>query len=165
MGGAHMDKKYFFYDFPVVGKLAVGVTGGFVTDLHFEKADDWPQKFVEEETQLHREVKRQLTEYFSGVRKTFELPLAMTGTDFQKRCWSALREIPYGETRSYGDMARAVGSPKAFRAVGMANHRNPIAIIVPCHRVIGSNGSLTGFGGGLDVKAFLLSLEKKYAHI
>lgn len=160
-----MDKKYCFCDFPVVGKLAVGVTGDFVTDLHFEKSDDWPQKFVEEETPLHREVKRQLAEYFSGARKVFDLPLAMAGTDFQKRCWAALREIPYGETRSYGDMARAVGSPKAFRAVGMANHRNPIAIIVPCHRVVGSNGSLTGFGGGLDVKAFLLSLEKKYAHI
>ena len=159
-----MDKKYFFYTFPNVGKLAVGTSGDFVTDLHFERSDDWPRSFVTEETPLHVEVRRQLEEYLAGRRKNFDLPLALSGTDFQKRCWQALREIPYGETRSYGDIARAVGSPKAFRAVGMANHRNPIAIIVPCHRVIGSGGSLTGFGGGLDVKAFLLGLESKYAH-
>lgn len=159
-----MDKKYFFYTFPGVGKLAVAAADGSVTDLHFERSDDWPQKYAEEETPLHREVQRQLAEYFAGLRKNFDLPLVLSGTDFQKRCWQALREIPYGETRSYGDIARAVGSPKAFRAVGMANHRNPIAIIVPCHRVIGSGGSLTGFGGGLDVKAFLLGLESKYAH-
>ena len=80
------------------------------------------------------------------------------------RCWEALLRVPYGETRSYGDIARSVGSPRGFRAVGMANNRNPIAIIIPCHRIIGSDGKLVGFGGGLDVKAFLLELERKYAN-
>jgi methylated-DNA-[protein]-cysteine S-methyltransferase len=80
------------------------------------------------------------------------------------RCWEALLRVPYGETRSYGDIARSVGSPRGFRAVGMANNRNPIAIIIPCHRIIGSDGKLVGFGGGLDVKAFLLDLERKYAN-
>lgn len=101
----------------------------------------------------------QLEEYFAGRRKKFDLPLDLQGTDFEKRCWQALLTIPYGETRSYADIARAVGSPKAFRAVGMANHNNPVAIVVPCHRVIGANGDLTGYGGGLEVKRKLLELE------
>ena len=93
----------------------------------------------------------------------FDLPLAPVGTEFQIRCWEALLQVPYGETRSYGDIARAAGSPKGFRAVGMANNRNPIAIIIPCHRIIGSNGKLVGYGGGLDIKEFLLELERKNA--
>jgi methylated-DNA-[protein]-cysteine S-methyltransferase len=102
----------------------------------------------------------QLRQYFAAERRQFEFSLDLRGTDFQKRCWQALLEIPYGETRSYGDIARAVGSPQAFRAVGMANHSNPIAIVVPCHRVIASNGTLCGYGGGLSVKEQLLQLEK-----
>ncbi len=104
-------------------------------------------------------VERQLDEYFAGNRTDFELELAPKGTEFQRSVWSALREIPYGETRNYGQIARRIGNEKACRAVGAANGANPIAIIVPCHRVIGSNGTLTGFGGGLDVKAKLLELE------
>ena len=104
----------------------------------------------------------QLKEYFDGVRREFDLPLRPTGTPFQMEDWSALREIPYGETVSYGDIARRIGRPKASRAVGMANHNNPISIIVPCHRVIGSNGKLTGYGGGLENKRKLLELERKW---
>ncbi len=113
---------------------------------------------------LHRKAAEQLREYFDGKRKVFDLPLAPVGTEFQMRCWDALLEVPYGETRSYGDIARAAGSPKGFRAVGMANNRNPIAMIIPCHRIIGSDGKLVGYGGGLDIKVFLLELERKNAH-
>ena len=102
---------------------------------------------------------RQLEEYFAGRRRGFDLPLDLRGTDFQKRCWQELLKIPHGETRSYAEIARAIGNPAAVRAVGLANGKNPIAIIVPCHRVIGSDGSLTGYGGGLDVKRQLLELE------
>jgi len=102
---------------------------------------------------------RQLEEYFAGRRRRFDLPLDLRGTDFQKRCWQELLKIPYGETRSYADIARAIDNPAAVRAVGLANGQNPIAIIVPCHRVIGSDGSLTGYGSGLDVKRQLLELE------
>jgi methylated-DNA-[protein]-cysteine S-methyltransferase len=103
---------------------------------------------------------RQLDSYFAARLRTFDLPLAAAGTPFQQRVWSALREIPFGETRNYGQLARAIGKPSAMRAVGAANGRNPIAIVVPCHRVIGANGSLTGFGGGIERKRFLLSLEQ-----
>ncbi len=101
----------------------------------------------------------QLADYFAGRRRTFDLPLDFRGTDFQKSVWSALLAIPFGETRSYGDIARAIGRPSASRAVGAANGRNPISIVAPCHRVIGSNGALTGFAGGLEAKAWLLRLE------
>jgi methylated-DNA-[protein]-cysteine S-methyltransferase len=103
--------------------------------------------------------RKQLSEYFSGQRKEFDLPLALTGTEFQVSVLQALLQIPYGETKSYGAIARQIGRPKAMRAVGAANGRNPIPIIVPCHRVIGSSGDLTGFGGGLDTKEALLRLE------
>jgi O-6-methylguanine DNA methyltransferase len=102
---------------------------------------------------------RELKEYFAGKRREFSFPLDLRGTDFQIACWRALLAIPYGETRTYADIARAVGKPNAFRAVGMANNRNPIAIVVPCHRVIASDGTLCGYGGGLDVKRKLLELE------
>ena len=103
----------------------------------------------------------QLTEYFAGTRTTFNVPLAPTGTEFQLRTWLALRNIPYAETISYGQLALQVGNVKASRAVGLANGRNPISIVVPCHRVIGANGSLTGYGGGLDRKRLLLDLERQ----
>jgi methylated-DNA-[protein]-cysteine S-methyltransferase len=106
-----------------------------------------------------RATARQLTEYFSGTRRTFDLPLEFRGTGFQRSAWSALLRIPYGETRSYLEMARALGNPAAVRAVGAANGRNPISIIAPCHRVIGASGELTGFGGGLEAKAWLLAHE------
>jgi methylated-DNA-[protein]-cysteine S-methyltransferase len=105
------------------------------------------------------EAERQLGEYFAGQRKSFDLKLDFTGTDFQRKVWSALLTIPYGETRTYGQIARQIGSPNAVRAVGAANGRNPISIVAPCHRVIGSTGELTGFAGGLERKEHLLELE------
>ncbi len=104
----------------------------------------------------------QLEEFFAGGRTSFDLPLEPTGTDFQRRVWSALREIPYGETRTYAEIAVAVGAPTASRAVGAANGRNPIGIVVPCHRVIGADGSLTGFAGGLEAKRWLLAHEREH---
>ncbi len=108
-------------------------------------------------------LRRQLDEFFAGERQDFDLPLAPRGTDFQLAAWRQLRRIPYGETRSYGEMAAEMGRPKASRAVGRANATNPIPVIVPCHRVIGADGSLTGFGGGLDAKVALLELEARHS--
>ncbi len=102
---------------------------------------------------------RQLAEYFAGARKAFDLPLDFQGTEFQKQVWAALLTIPFGETRSYAEIARAIGRPTACRAVGAANGKNPISIVAPCHRVIGANGALTGFAGGLKAKEYLLGLE------
>jgi methylated-DNA-[protein]-cysteine S-methyltransferase len=110
------------------------------------------------------ETERQLNEYFAGRRKKFSLKLDFAGTEFQRKVWQALLEIPFGQTRSYGEIAKRIGSPAAMRAVGAANGRNPISIVAPCHRVIGATGKLTGFAGGLDAKAHLLALEEKSGH-
>lgn len=119
-----------------------------------EPAPDW-----ERDDSAFAEARRQLDEYFAGQRRTFDLELAPSGTAFQLSVLEALQRIPYGETRSYADIAETVGKPKAVRAVGAANGRNPLPIVIPCHRVVGSNGSLTGFGGGLEAKRYLLDLE------
>ena len=111
------------------------------------------------------ETERQLGEYFAGRRTAFTVKLAMVGTAFQKKVWEALLAIPFGETRSYGDLARQIGNPKASRAAGAANGKNPVSIITPCHRAIGSNGALTGFAGGLEAKQYLLTLESRRANI
>lgn len=116
------------------------------------------------ETPLLEESVRQLNAYFAGTLTSFDLPLHMHGTPFQLQCWQALQGIPYGEAISYGEQARRIGNPKATRAVGGANHRNPICIIVPCHRVIGANGSLTGYGEGVDMKQWLLAHEQEVIH-
>ena len=115
---------------------------------------------IEQETPLIKEAHHQLTEYLKGERKSFDLPILIKGTTFQQQVWKALLEIPYGETRSYKQIAEAIGNPKAVRAVGMANNRNPLLIVVPCHRVIGANGKLVGYGAGIEMKEFLLRLEK-----
>lgn len=146
-----------------VGPLLIGVSEEALVALEFDRG--LPQKIAGqpvawEESELRtRTVSRQLKEYFSGQRRNFELALDLRGTEFYKRCWQQLLQIPYGETCSYADIARAVGSPKSFRAVGQANHYNPIAIIVPCHCVLAAGCYLGGYGGGLPVKAFLLRLE------
>ena len=112
------------------------------------------------ETPLIKEAYKQLSEYLKGERKCFDLPFNPRGTEFQRQVWKALCDIPYGETRSYKQIAEAIGNPKAVRAVGMANNRNPLLIVIPCHRVIGSNGKLVGYGAGIAMKEYLLKLEK-----
>jgi len=119
-----------------------------------------PNGYTQQETPLIKKAAQQFGEYFDGKRKSFNLPLILRGTDFQIKVWNALQKIPYGKTISYGELAAIIGNPKASRAVGMANNRNPIPIIVPCHRVIGHDGSLTGYAGGLELKRLLLELEK-----
>lgn len=144
-----------------VGPLKLAAEDGCLTELRFGgEPGRAPSDGVNDAVLDAAE--RQLEEYFRGERREFDLPLKPRGTPFQLADWHALTKIPYGETVTYGDIARAIGRPKAFRAVGMANHSNPISIIVPCHRVIGSDGSLTGYGGGLEVKRFLLELEQKW---
>jgi len=140
-----------------VGPLLLAVSERGLVALEFGRGKI-PAGWVESEEKI-APCARQLAEYFAGRRRRFHLPLDLHGTDFQKRCWQELLKIPYGETRSYADIARAIGNPLAVRAVGLANGQNPVAIIVPCHRVIGSDGSLTGYGGGLEVKRRLLELE------
>ncbi|MDE0354923.1 MAG: methylated-DNA--[protein]-cysteine S-methyltransferase [Deltaproteobacteria bacterium] len=145
-----------------VGDLLIVADEAAVRMIGFRKGQH-PGKVKEgwrEGGSLVAEAGRQLDEYFEGRRRRFDLPLAPSGTPFQLRAWKMLQDIPYGATRSYGEQARAMGQPRAVRAVGAANGRNPIAIIVPCHRVIGGDGGLTGYGGGLDVKRFLLELER-----
>ena len=119
------------------------------------------EKYQEKDTKLLLKAKKELEEYFAGKRKEFDLPLEQEGTEFQKKVWEALERIPYGETRTYKDVAKMVGNEKASRAVGMANNKNNIPIIIPCHRVIGSNGKLVGYALGLDMKKYLLDLERK----
>lgn len=144
-----------------VGRLRLAAEDGQLTELKFG-GEAVPVQCDGVNDAVLDEAERQLAEYFRGERQVFDLPLQPKGTPFQQADWQALREIPYGETVSYGDIARRIGRPKAFRAVGMANHSNPISIIVPCHRVIGSDGKLTGYGGGLEVKRQLLELEQKW---
>jgi len=119
----------------------------------------WPDATPDPDAAPLAETRRQLAEYLAGTRRAFDLPLDLAGTEFQRLCWQELQRIPYGETRSYSEMARRIGRPAAVRAVGHANHDNPIGVIVPCHRVIGADGSLTGYAGGLAMKRALLELE------
>lgn len=152
-------KHIGYYEFPV-GVLGIAEDGAGITGIFFKWEKASPPS-PQAETPLLRAAAQQLREYFDGRRKAFDLPLSLHGTAFQLAVWKALRAIPYGETRSYGQIAESIGSPKACRAVGMANNRNPVAIVVPCHRVIGRDGGLTGYAGGLDVKRYLLELEKR----
>lgn len=148
-------KRIAIYHSPV-GDMQLEYENGAVTALKAVKADVQPEGAPDA---LAETVFRQLDEYFAGTRTAFDFPCAPQGTPFQQKVWAALCEIPYGETRSYKQIAEAVGKPKACRAVGMANNRNPIIIVIPCHRVIGANGALTGYGGGLEMKRALLELE------
>lgn len=145
-----------------IGKLLLAGTDEALCQVHFHGGRDAiePQAEWEESGKPFREVVRQLEAYFSGTLKNFDLPLRLEGTEFQKTVWRALQEVPYGETWSYGQLASHIGKPRAMRAVGAANGHNPIPIIIPCHRVIGADGSLTGFGGGLPIKKQLLALER-----
>lgn len=154
-----MDQERRHYHQTAIGLIEIVENGESVTGLFFHPANP-PFPFCEENA-LTRQAILELDEYLAGERRIFTIPVQPSGTEFQKKVWRALCRIPYGETRSYGQIARAVGNPKACRAVGMANNRNPISIVIPCHRVIGADGSLTGYGGGLKIKEKLLELERK----
>ncbi|MGE9965543.1 methylated-DNA--[protein]-cysteine S-methyltransferase [Fusicatenibacter saccharivorans] len=151
----------FYYTFYTrLGDMTVGCTASSIVMLSLNS-----KIFSKSNTNLPDlayETEKQILEYLDGKRTNFTLPLAPKGTDFQRKVWDALLTIPYGETRSYEEIAIAVGNPKGCRAVGMANNRNPIMILIPCHRVIGKNGKLVGYGGGLDVKEALLELEGRF---
>lgn len=146
----------FFYE-TEIGIIGIRENNKSITDIYFSKVDTNDNI---EETDLIKECFKQLKEYFEGNRVKFDLPLDARGTEFQKKVWNELLRIPYGETKSYKDIAVAIGNEKACRAIGMANNKNPIPIIIPCHRVIGSNGKLVGYAGGLNVKEKLLNIEK-----
>jgi len=143
-----------------IGLLQVVCSDGALQAIHFSEQR---QEGHPGDSELLSEAIRQLQQYFSGERREFDLPLEAQGTPFQKAVWQALRAVPFGKTASYKDIALAIGNPKAIRAVGLANKRNPIPIIIPCHRIIGSNGKLTGYAGGLWRKEYLLNLEKKFS--
>lgn len=149
-------KRIFCFD-SEIGKLWLAEEDGALTDISF--AADIKGAFLTESSSLLQQAACQLQEYLRGDRQDFSLPLALQGTPFQQRVWQALLQIPYGQTRTYGQIAQMIGSPKACRAVGMANHNNPVAIVVPCHRVIGADGSLTGYSAGVSLKKKLLELE------
>ena len=157
-----MRLSYTYLESPIGTLLLAGDSDGlqqilFSTDGRPARPDpEW-----EENPSALKEVVRQLRAYFSGELEHFDLRLSPEGTPFQQKVWSELQKIPYGKTISYGELARRIGNPKASRAVGLANGSNPISIVIPCHRVIGSNGKLTGYGGGLPIKEKLLALEKR----
>ena len=148
-----------------VGCFLVAEEGGRIIEI--SRRSDYPEELRgdsdlrQEDSSVLQEASRQLKEYIRGIRTEFDLPLSLKGTPFQKEVWEALRRIPYGETRSYGDIAREISNPQACRAVGMANHHNPILFVIPCHRVIASDGKMGGYAAGIDLKAYLLSMESK----
>lgn len=155
----------YFYDTKTkeLGTIGIAADENYITNLFFEyeiKNIKKDKNYILRETSLIKKASEQLFEYLAGKRKDFELPLLRDGTDFQISVWNELIKIPYGETRSYKDIAVAINNEKAVRAVGMANNRNKISIFIPCHRVIGSDKKLVGYGGGLEIKKFLLNLEK-----
>ncbi len=160
-----MEQIYYAYLDTPVGRLLLAGTARELRRIEFPRggAGRKPERGWVEDPQHFTETARQLRDYFNGRLRKFDLPLNPEGTPFQQSVWRALRHIPYGATRSYGEIAAAIGKPRAVRAVGAANGRNPLPIVIPCHRVIGGDGSLTGFGGGLDVKRALLELEASHA--
>ncbi|MDW2800797.1 methylated-DNA--[protein]-cysteine S-methyltransferase [Clostridium boliviensis] len=144
----------------ILGKVVISEQDGAITELFFAKDTQYIGN--NRITPLLKEAEKQLLEYFSGTRRTFDLKLAAKGTEFQKTVWNTLQEIEYGETRSYKQVAEMIGRPEASRAVGMANSKNPILIITPCHRIIGSDGKLVGYAGGLEIKKNLLEMENNH---
>ena len=152
----------YFYD-SVIGRLGIEENDNKISAIYIEsgqKLNTPPPKIIE--TKLIKETAKQLRAYFKGELKNFSVEFSLGGTEFMRRVWLELTKIPYGQTATYGEIAKCVGCERGYRAVGLANNRNPIPIIIPCHRVIGADGSLTGFRGGLHIKQKLLELEKKY---
>ncbi|MCL1963800.1 MAG: methylated-DNA--[protein]-cysteine S-methyltransferase [Firmicutes bacterium] len=150
-------KKASFYDMPT-GRIGIAEADGAIANVFFGHTVR-PEAYETEETPLIRRAAEQLFEYFEGRRRAFDLPLQPIGTRFERAVWDTLLTIPYGETRTYGQVAMRIGNPKACRAVGRANGRNPISIFIPCHRVIGAGGALTGYAGGVEMKERLLGME------
>lgn len=153
-------KNIYFYS-TILGKVGIADNGEAITNLFFSGGKA-PLSLNVRETALISCAASELKEYLAGLRKVFDIPLAIGGTTFQQAVWKALQNIPYGETRSYREIAENIGRPKAWRAVGMANNKNPVPVFVPCHRVIGSEGKLVGYAGGLDIKQQLLGIERHY---
>jgi methylated-DNA-[protein]-cysteine S-methyltransferase len=158
-------REHTVVDSPV-GPLTLVASGGALAGLYMDRQRHAPPaqtlgSRAADDSPLLIEATRQLQDYFAGRRTTFELPLSLAGTPFQRRVWAALQDIPYAETISYGQLADRIGQPTAARAVGLANGRNPIGIIVPCHRVVGADGGLTGYGGGIERKEHLLEFERR----
>lgn len=155
-------EKIWFYQ-TKIGEIGIGEENGAIVRVTFGRdMGGLPADFEMVETPLVKLTAVEIGEYLDGKRKTFDVPVRFRGTAFQERVWKALLEIPYGKTVTYGQIAAVAGSPKGGRAVGRANHDNPIAILVPCHRVVGVNGKLTGYAGGLEIKQALLELEQEY---
>lgn len=149
----------FYYDYKSkFGRIYISADDNYILEISFKKPE-----YKKHETALIKKAFSELAEYFDGRRKTFDLPIKLNGTDFQKKVWNELIKIPYGTTISYKNLAKTIGNEKACRAVGMANNKNKIMIIIPCHRVIGSNGDLTGYAGGLNFKKELINLEARSA--
>ena len=155
-----MSTSHTVVDSPV-GPLTLVAEGGALAGLYLHEAQHRPHDsaFGPRDDRVLPEARAQLAAYFDGSLREFELPLATTGTPFQQEVWAALRQVPYGRTCTYGELAAAVGRPSAVRAVGAANGRNPVSIVVPCHRVVGAGGALTGYAGGLERKSWLLARE------
>jgi methylated-DNA-[protein]-cysteine S-methyltransferase len=157
-------KKLFYYK-TSMGEIGIADEDGAITDLFVKGMRRiGGSDFAIEETEIARRAAGQLVEYLSGERECFDIPMSPQGTTFQKKVWKAISDIPYGETRTYAEVAGMVGSPGAFRAVGQASRRNPILIMIPCHRVVGSKGGLTGYAGGLALKGTLLGMESWKKH-
>lgn len=152
-------KYYYTYGSPV-GQIRITEDKGFITHIIFKNSIKEERPLFEKETYIIKETYSQLSEYFEGKRKNFKVPLKPNGTEFQKKVWAILSTIPYGETWTYKKVAEVIECHNGYRAVGLANNQNPIAIIIPCHRVIGASTSLTGYAGGLDIKKFLINLER-----
>ena len=156
-------EKIWFYQ-TKIGEIGIGEENGAIVRVTFgREMGGLPADFEMVETPLTKLTAVEIREYLEGKRRTFDVPLEMKGTEFQKKVWKALLDIPYGKTATYRQIAAAAGSPQGGRAVGRANHDNPIAILVPCHRVVGANGKLTGYAGGLEIKQALLELEQEQA--
>lgn len=154
--------KHTIYIETPLGSMGITENNNLVTEVFLGENDN--EFVIQEETPLLQRACEQIVEYFSGVRRDFDLPFTQEGTDFQKATWDMLTKIPYGETRSYKQVAEMVGKPNASRAIGMANNKNALLILIPCHRVIGANGKLIGYAGGIEAKKKLLELEKFYVN-
>nr|UWI48481.1 methylated-DNA--[protein]-cysteine S-methyltransferase [Clostridioides difficile] len=153
-------KNIFYYE-TKIGKIGISEENNYITDLFFGVQELSCEEYTVKETEIIKEANKQLSEYLNGDRKKFDLPLNPSGSEFSKQVWSELCKIPYGETRTYLELANTINRPKSYRAVGLANSKNPISIFIPCHRLIGSNGSLRGYLGGIKTKDYLLKLESK----